>query len=86
MASAWLVVVVTLSVVVDVLAPLPALAPLGEATCPPEFLAERPPTIATTTSAVTTSAPPPKITALLRPNPPWRAARPRRASLLTPRG
>jgi hypothetical protein len=83
MASAWLVVVVTLSVVLDVLEPL---AVPGEATWPPECLAERPPTIATTRSAVTTSAPPAKISAPLRPNPPWRVARPRRALLLTVRG
>ena len=83
MASAWLVVVVTLSVVLDVLEPL---AVLGEATCPPECLVERPPTIATTRSAVTTSAPPAKISMLLRPNPPWRAGRPRRGLLLTARG
>ncbi len=88
MASAWVVVVVTLAAVLAALAPFAALALLPlpeEETCPAGCLAERPPTTASTRSAVTTSAPPAKIS-VLRPNPPWRVGRPRRASLLTVRG
>jgi len=89
MASAWVVVVVTLAAVLAAFAPFAALALLPlpeEEACPAGCLAEKPPTTATTRSAVTTSAPPAKISVLPRPNPPWRVGRPRRASLLTARG